>query len=146
MDWARFLCAYEKKCRNGSTYHFCCICGKCYHRNINKKQYLCTVKMNSKQILCEHVNRLLQERNITKRELAEGIDMDKSNLGKMLNGQHPFDVKLLDPIAEYFGVDCEELIGHSKMTVKKKQDTTVLIVQTQKLITAKIIEQILEIL
>ena len=102
--------------------------------------------MNSKQILCEHVNRLLQERNITKRELAEGIDMDKSNLGKMLNGQHPFDLNLLDPIAEFFGIDCEELIGHSKMTVKKKQDTTVLIVQTQKLITDKIIEQILEIL
>ena len=53
--------------------------------------------MNSKQILCEHVNRLLRERNITKSELAEGIDMDKSNLGKMLNGQHPFDLNLLDP-------------------------------------------------
>ena len=42
--------------------------------------------MNSKQILCERVNCLLRERNITKSELAEGIDMDKSNLGKMLNG------------------------------------------------------------
>ena len=77
--------------------------------------------MNSKQILCEHVNRLLRERNITKSELAEGIDMDKSNLGKMLNGQHPFDLNLLDPIAEFFGVDCEELIASPKMTVKKKE-------------------------
>jgi len=77
--------------------------------------------MNSKQILCEHVNRLLRERNITKSELAEGIDMDKSNLGKMLNGQHPFDLNLLDPIAEFFGVNCDELIASPKMTVKKKE-------------------------
>ena len=82
--------------------------------------------MNSKQILCERVNRLLRERNITKSELAEGIDMDKSNLGKMLNGQHPFDLNLLDPIAEFFGVDCNELIASPKMTVKKKKETTVL--------------------
>ena len=102
--------------------------------------------MNSKQILCERVNRLLRERNITKSELAEGIDMDKSNLGKMLNGQHPFDLNLLDPIAEFFGVDCNELIASPKMTVKKKKETTVLIIQTQKIIPKKIIDQILEIL
>ena len=102
--------------------------------------------MNSKQILCEHVNRLLRERNITKSELAEGIDMDKSNLGKMLNGQHPFDLNLLDPIAEFFGVDCKELIASPKMTVRKKKETTVLIIQTQKIVPKKIIDQILEIL
>ena len=102
--------------------------------------------MNSKQILCERVNCLLRERNITKSELAEGIDMDKSNLGKMLNGQHPFDLNLLDPIAEFFGVDCEELIASPKMTVKKKKETTVLIIQTQKIVSKKIIDQILEIL
>ena len=100
--------------------------------------------MNSKQILCEHVNRLLRERNITKSELAEGIDMDKSNLGKMLNGQHPFDLNLLDPIAEFFGVDGEELIAQPKITQTKRKSTTVLIVQTQKIITEKIIQQILE--
>lgn len=102
--------------------------------------------MNSKQILCERVNCLLRERNITKSELAEGIDMDKSNLGKMLNGQHPFDLNLLDPIAEFFGVDSEELIASPKMTVKKKKETTVLIIQTQKIVPKKIIDQILEIL
>ena len=102
--------------------------------------------MNSKQILCERVNCLLRERNITKSELAEGIDMDKSNLGKMLNGQHPFDLNLLDPIAEFFGVDCDELIASPKMTVKKMKETTVLIIQTQKIVPKKIIDQILEIL
>ena len=100
--------------------------------------------MNSKQILCEHVNRLLRERNITKSELADGIDMDKSNLGKMLNGQHPFDLNLLDPIAEFFGVDCEELIAQPKIIQTKRKSTTVLIVQTQKIMTEKIIQQILE--
>ena len=100
--------------------------------------------MNSKQILCEHVNRLLRERNITKSELAEGIDMDKSNLGKMLNGQHPFDLNLLDPIAEFFGVDGEELIAQPKINQTKRKSTTVLIVQTQKIMTEKIIQQILE--
>ena len=101
--------------------------------------------MNSKQILCERVNCLLRERNITKSELAEGIDMDKSNLGKMLNGQHPFDLNLLDPIAEFFGVDCEELIVMPKIKKIKKKDTTVLIVKTQGIITEEIIEQIFEI-
>ena len=104
------------------------------------------MKKNSKQILCERINHLLRERNITKSELAEGIDMDKSNLGKMLNGQHPFDLNLLDPIAEFFGVDCTELIAQpQKLTVKKK-NTTVLIIQKQQILTPKVIEQILEIL
>ena len=44
--------------------------------------------MNSKQILCEHVNRLLRERHITKRELADGIGMDVSQLSKLLNGKY----------------------------------------------------------
>ncbi len=104
------------------------------------------MKKNSKQILCEHVNRLLRERNISKRELADGINMDKSNLGKMLNGQHPFDINLLDPIADFFEVNCEDLIAHPKMTVTKKKNTTILIIQTQKIITEKIIEQLLDIL
>ena len=100
--------------------------------------------MNSKQILCERVNCLLRERNISKTELADSINMDKSNLGKMLNGQHPFDLNLLDPIAEFFGVDGEELIAQPKIIQTKRKSTTVLIVQTQKIITEKIIQQILE--
>lgn len=137
---------YPTICRNGSTYHFCCICGKYYHRSINKKQYLCTVKMNSKQILCKHVNRLLRERHISKSELADGIEMDKSNLGKMLNGQHPFDLNLLDPIAEFLNVNQEELIAQPKILTTQKQDTTLLVIHTPKVITDKIIEQILDLL
>ena len=53
--------------------------------------------MNSKQILCKHVNRLLRERNITKSELAEGIGMDKSNLGKMLNNESKIPVDYIEP-------------------------------------------------
>lgn len=100
--------------------------------------------MNSKQILCERVNHLLRERNISKTELADSINMDKSNLGKMLNGQHSFDLNLLDPIAEFFGVDGEELIAQPKIIQTKRKSTTVLIVQTQKIMTEKIIQQILE--
>lgn len=105
--------------------------------------------MNSKQILCEHVNRLLRERNISKTELADGINMDKSNLGKMLNGQHPFDLNLLDPIAEFFGVDCEELIRTEKENdIFRSTDshTTVIAIRTNKYITDKILQQIAKIL
>ena len=105
--------------------------------------------MNSKQILCERVNRLLRERNITKSELAEGIDMDKSNLGKMLNGQHPFDLNLLDPIAEFFGVDCEELIRTEKedgIIRYTDKDTTIIAIRTNKYITDNILQQIAKIL
>ena len=105
--------------------------------------------MNSKQILCEHVNCLLRERNITKSELAEGIDMDKSNLGKMLNGQHPFDLNLLDPIAEFFGVDCDELIRTEKedgIIRYTDKDTTIIAIRTNKYITDNILQQIAKIL
>ena len=105
--------------------------------------------MNSKQILCEHVNRLLRERNITKSELAEGIDMDKSNLGKMLNGQHPFDLNLLDPIAEFFGVDGEELIRTEKengIVRYMDKNTTIIAIRTNKDITDNILQQIAKIL
>lgn len=105
--------------------------------------------MNSKQILCERVNCLLRERNITKSELAEGIDMDKSNLGKMLNGQHPFDLNLLDPIAEFFGVDCDELIRTEKedgIIRYTDKNTTVIAIRTNKYITDNILQQIAKIL
>ena len=105
--------------------------------------------MNSKQILCERVNCLLRERNITKSELTEGIDMDKSNLGKMLNGQHPFDLNLLDPIAEFFGVDCEELIRTEKedgIIRYTDKDTTIIAIRTNKYITDNILQQIAKIL
>ena len=105
--------------------------------------------MNSKQILCEHVNSLLRERNITKSELAEGIDMDKSNLGKMLNGQRPFDLNLLDPIAEFFGVDCDELIRTEKedgIIRYTDKNTTIIAIRTNKYITDNILQQIAKIL
>ena len=102
--------------------------------------------MNSKQILCERVNHLLRERNISKTELADSINMDKSNLGKMLNGQHPFDLNLLDPIAEFLNVNQEELIAQPKILTTQKQDTTLLVIHTPKVITDKIIEQILDLL
>ena len=104
------------------------------------------MKMNSKQILCKRVNRLLRERHISKSELADGIEMDKSNLGKMLNGQHPFDLNLLDPIAEFLNVNQEELIARPKILTTQKQDTTLLVIHTPKVITDKIIEQILDLL
>ena len=104
------------------------------------------MKMNSKEKLCEQVNRLLRERHISKTELADGINMDKSNLGKMLNGQHPFDLNLLDAIAEFLHVDSEELIAQPKKKKKKRKNTIVLIIQTQKIITEKTIEKLLEII
>ena len=107
------------------------------------------MKMSSNQILCEHVNRLLRERNITKSELAEGIEMDKSNLGKMLNGQHPFDLNLLDPIAEFFGVDCEDLIKIEKeydIVRYTDKTTTIIAIRTNKYITDNILQQIAKIL
>ena len=105
--------------------------------------------MNSKQILCERVNCLLRERNITKSELAEGIDMDKSNLGKMLNGQHPFDLNLLDSIADFFGVDGEELIRTEKengIIRYTDKETTIIAIRTNKDITHNILQQIAKIL
>lgn len=105
--------------------------------------------MNSKQILCERVNHLLRERNISKTELADSINMDKSNLGKMLNGQHPFDLNLLDPIADFFGVDGEELIRTEKengIIRYTDKETTIIAIRTNKDITDNILQQIAKIL
>ena len=75
--------------------------------------------------------------------------MDKSNLGKMLNGQHPFDLNLLDPIAEFFGVDCEELIRTKKendFVRYRDKNTTIIAIRTNKDIADKILQQIAKIL
>ena len=75
--------------------------------------------------------------------------MDKSNLGKMLNGQHPFDLNLLDPIAEFFGVDCEELIRTKKennFVRYTDKNTTIIAIRTNKYIADKILQQIAKIL
>ena len=62
---------------------------------------------------------MLRERNITKSELAEGIGMDKSNLGKMLNNESKIPVDYIEPWAECLGIDVNELIN-SQQTISKK--------------------------
>ena len=52
---------------------------------------------------------LMEERGITRRELAEAIGVRNYTLSKWLNGQRQITVYALKRCAQYFGVTMDEI-------------------------------------
>ena len=94
------------------TTHYC-KCGKIHHSHVLQKQYLCSEKSNMKKlhykpledVVCDNVLHLLHQRNISIRQLADSINMDHSNLHKILRRKSARPTYLIDHFAEFFGVD-----------------------------------------
>ena len=70
-------------------------------------------KINMKQlhykpledVVCDNVLHLLHQRNISIRHLADSINVDHSNLNKILRRQNALPTYLIDHFARFFGVD-----------------------------------------
>ena len=70
-------------------------------------------KINMKQlhykpledVVCDNVLHLLHQRKISIRHLADSINMDHSNLNKILRRQNALPTYLIDHFARFFGVD-----------------------------------------
>ena len=56
-------------------------------------------------VVCDNVLHLLQQRNISIRHLADSINVDHSNLNKILRRQNALPTYLIDHFARFFGVD-----------------------------------------
>ena len=67
----------------------------------------------------ERINHLLSTQATTKTALAHAIEMDVSQLSKLLNKQGTIPVDYIEPWAECLGIDVNELIN-SQQTISKK--------------------------
>ena len=56
-------------------------------------------------LVCKHVKQLLNERCISVRQLAIGINRDHSQLNKVLHGEAILPAYLIDDFATFFEID-----------------------------------------
>ena len=56
-------------------------------------------------LVCKHVKLLLNERCISVRQLATGINRDHSQLNKILHGEAILPTYLIDEFASFFEID-----------------------------------------
>ena len=56
-------------------------------------------------LVCKHVKQLLNERCISVRQLATGINRDHSQLNKILHGEAILPAYLIDDFATFFEID-----------------------------------------
>lgn len=56
-------------------------------------------------VVCDNVLHLLHQRNISIRQMADSINVDQSNLNKILRRKNALPTYLIDHFARFFGVD-----------------------------------------
>jgi len=59
----------------------------------------------------DNIKRLREEREMTQQQIAELINMHRSNYSKIESGQRELSVSALDKIAKYFGITIDELVN-----------------------------------
>ena len=62
-------------------------------------------KTSLDDLVCKHVKQLLNERCISVRQLATGINRDHSQLNKILHGEAILPAYLIDDFAAFFKID-----------------------------------------
>ena len=65
--------------------------------------------METHEKLKQFMTRMTQERNLSLRRVAAGIDLPSSHLSAILNGKRPLRVAICNSIADYFEVPRIEL-------------------------------------
>lgn len=60
----------------------------------------------------ENIRRLRRERGITQGQLAEKLNITNAAVSKWERGDSFPDITMLFPIADYFGISIDELMGH----------------------------------
>lgn len=59
----------------------------------------------------ENIKRLREERGLTQQQIADLINMHRSNYSKVESGQRELSISALNKIAKYFGVSLDELVN-----------------------------------
>lgn len=60
----------------------------------------------------ENIKRLRRSRGMTQEQLAEILNISNAAISKWERGDSFPDITMLFPIADYFGVTVDELMGH----------------------------------
>ena len=60
----------------------------------------------------ERIKQLRQEKNITQEQLAEYLNISYQSVSKWEHGSSSPDISLIVPIAQFFNVTTDELLGH----------------------------------
>ena len=71
------------------------------------------------ELVRERINQVLSTQSTTKKELAEAIGMDVSQLSKMLNNETKIPVDYIEPWAECLGVEVNDLVTTRKRVSKQ---------------------------
>ena len=60
----------------------------------------------------ENIRRLRRSRGMTQEQLAEILNISNAAVSKWERGDSFPDITMLFPIADYFGISVDELMGH----------------------------------
>lgn len=71
-----------------------------------------------KILIGENIKRLRREKNITQEALAEILDVSCAAVSKWERGDTYPDITLIFPLADYFGVSVDELLGYNSARVE----------------------------
>jgi len=69
--------------------------------------------MDNIEIFVRNLKTLFNERKLTQKQLADGINIDRSSLSCLLNGLSMPKLTTLISIADYFGVSIDWLVGRT---------------------------------
>ncbi len=62
----------------------------------------------------ENIKRLRREVGMTQEQLAEKLNVTNAAVSKWERGDSLPDITMLFPIADYFGISVDELMGHTE--------------------------------
>ena len=59
----------------------------------------------------DNIKRLREEKGMTQQQIADLVNMHRSNYSKVEGGQRELSIKALNKIARYFGVSLDQLVN-----------------------------------
>lgn len=77
--------------------------------------------MNNFKII---INKLMHEKNVTQKILAEELGITQATLSRNLNGIHMPKAEIIEKMASYFNVSTDYLLGKSDVRNPKFTNTT----------------------
>lgn len=78
--------------------------------------------MNEQDNFIKNLSALLEEKNITQRELAEKINVTEVTISRYLSGERSPRIEIVSKIAEFFGVSIDYLLGKQKTSTMNSGD------------------------
>ncbi len=80
--------------------------------------------MTEQEAFIKNLSILLEERNITQRELAEKIDVTEVTISRYLSGERSPRIEIVNKIANYFKVSVDYLLGRTDIKNPNENKST----------------------